>query len=74
MPALTRPGRYHLTLTVRGQVVLHGWWDDADVAEAKCAGLVREHQDHGGVEVRLTELDDDEREWPLSEWVSPGSG
>ncbi|MFI5658834.1 hypothetical protein [Streptomyces sp. NPDC051684] len=58
------PGRYHLRLIIDGWPTLDGWWDDADVAEVKFAGLRTEHEERHGARLLLTEFDE-WKEWPL---------
>ena len=65
----TPPGRYHVSVVRDGARILNGWWDDADVAERKRAGYVREQP---GAEVTLTEWDGG-REWPLIPPASAGA-
>lgn len=61
------PGRYHLRLILDGKATLDGWWNDADTAERKMAGLCAEHEERDGVQLLLTEWDDGQ-EWPLDAW------
>lgn len=63
------PGRYHVSLYLDGTRVLDGWWNSADVAEGKFAGLRVEHGEREGTHLSLTEWDDGQ-EWPLDEWLS----
>ncbi|MFJ5212854.1 hypothetical protein [Streptomyces nigra] len=62
------PGRYRVVLRVNGREVLTGWWDDPDVADAKCGSYIEEFKDQAGAAVRLTEADDSGREWELHSW------
>ncbi|MFJ8821219.1 hypothetical protein ACIREE_05495 [Streptomyces sp. NPDC102467] len=64
------PGRYHLSLTIDGEHVLDGWWDDPDTADRKFDGMEKEHEANAGARLLLTEWDDG-REWPLRAWPLP---
>ena len=59
------PGRYHLTLTVDGRPVMHGWWGSETTARGKFARWVGEH---GQPDARITLVDEETGEtlttWP----------
>ncbi|WP_394427331.1 hypothetical protein [Streptomyces sp. SGAir0957] len=57
-----------MVLCVGGREVLTGWWADPDVAEAKYDSYVEEFRDQPGTTVRLTEADEQGREWELGRW------
>ncbi|MGP3777142.1 hypothetical protein ACTWJ8_40540 (plasmid) [Streptomyces sp. SDT5-1] len=67
------PGRFRVTLAVNSKVVLHGWWDDPDVAAGKFAGYVRAHQlaETPNASVELAAYDDQNEAWPIDQWPPP---
>ncbi|MET7844810.1 hypothetical protein ABZT51_39220 [Streptomyces sp. NPDC005373] len=61
-------GRYHLVLIIDGTDVLHGWWDNPDIAESKFTDYKEEHSERLTAQLRLTEADGAGVEWELRQW------
>ncbi|WCN06037.1 hypothetical protein [Streptomyces sp. M92] len=61
-------GRYHLTLTALAQPLMHGWWNDENVARRKFTSWVGQHSDRPDARITLT---DEETGTKLTEWPDP---
>jgi hypothetical protein len=48
------PGRYHLTLATDGCVMMHGWWADQAVAQAKLTEWIGDYG-RPGASITLTD-------------------
>ena len=64
---MNHPGRYHLTLTVGGRPMMHGWWDDEAVARDRFRDWIGERGSMPGARVALV---DEETGEPLDSWPS----
>jgi hypothetical protein len=60
-----QPGRFHLTLTVDHQPVMHGWWDGEKTARRKFTRWIGEHGSMAGARVTLV---DEEAAETLTTW------
>ncbi|CAL9651490.1 hypothetical protein [Streptomyces sp. enrichment culture] len=58
-------GRYRVTVTIDGQPLIQGWWDDETVARRKLVSWVGEHGSRAGARVTLV---DEETGKTLTEW------
>jgi hypothetical protein len=58
-------GRYRVTVTVGGRLMLQGWWESAATARRKFTRWVGEHGDQPGARITLT---DEETGDVLTEW------
>ncbi|MDF6042106.1 hypothetical protein LRD69_07990 [Streptomyces sp. JH14] len=59
--------RYHLTLTIGGRPIMHGWWPELKFAERKFAAWVGERGSVEGTRITLTDEADGGRVlkfWP----------
>jgi hypothetical protein len=62
---VTDPGRYHLTLTVAGRPMMHGWWDDEATARDRLRDWIGERGSMPGARIVLV---DDETGAVLATW------
>ncbi|MFG3046284.1 hypothetical protein ACGFZR_15310 [Streptomyces sp. NPDC048241] len=65
---MTHPGRFHLLLTLDGQPVAHGWWNNETVARRKYTQTVGQYG-RAGAHVTLTDETSGQllTEWPEQE-------
>lgn len=63
---MTGPGRYHLTLTVDGRPMMHGWWDDETTARRQFTQWIGERGSLPGAHVTLVDEETGEEldSWP----------
>jgi hypothetical protein len=47
--------RYHLTLTVDGRPVMHGWWGTEETARRKFTRWIGEHGSMAGARITLVD-------------------
>ncbi|WP_109030193.1 hypothetical protein [Streptomyces rubrogriseus] len=61
-------GRYRVTVTIDGEPLLQGWWDDEMVARGKYTSWIGEHGSRLGARVTLVDEGTGET---LTEWPDP---
>ncbi|WP_432130680.1 hypothetical protein [Streptomyces tendae] len=61
-------GRYRVTVTIDGQPLVQGWWDDETVARRKYTAWIGEHGSRPGARVTLADEETGEQltEWPTT--------
>lgn len=58
--------RYHLTVTIDGRPVVHGWWSDRTTADRKYRGWIGDYGSRSGARITLTDTATGEQlaAWP----------